>query len=330
MFAAIGSIAIQNNQSHDQGRAGLYTILSRFGGGMSVTKSKLTHINVVCIKWGSKYPNHYVNRLYQGVRTNLNRPFSFHCFTDNSLGLDSRISLHPLPVEAFEDQLVAAMNRNGRRGAWRKISLFKPGLANLTGPMLYLDLDVLITGDLGIFVDLAGDKVSMRREWRYERIGREGGHGSVEVFNTEYHSFLYSEFASDPIGSVERHRGSEQYYTSMTALRHQQLNYFPGDLIRSFKRDSMRFFPSLKRVTPEPRKNCRVICFHGDPNMDVAVNGYRSSLLRFTEPAPWIEKYWRDSTEFRQDDIRPSSDFSRAPSTQAYLRNSPFTKKSDI
>ncbi|MBV1903027.1 MAG: glycosyl transferase [Marinosulfonomonas sp.] len=232
--------------------------------------------------------------MFNGVLTFLNQPFEFHCFTDDANAIDSRVDVHPIPDEPFEDQLVAAMNRKGRQGAWRKISLFKPGLAGMSGPTLYFDLDVLITGVLDPLVEFAGNKIGMRREWRYERLGREGGHGSVEIFDPAQHSFLYSEFAADPEGSVQRHRGSEQYYTSMTALRHNQLRYFPGDMIRSFKRDAMRTFPSIGKPATGPRENCRVLCFHGDPKIEAAQKGHRSSLLRFTEPAPWIEKFWRE------------------------------------
>jgi hypothetical protein len=251
-------------------------------------------LDVVCIKWGTKYPSDYVNYLFRGVSTHLKQPFRFHCFTENPEGIDPRVRVHDLPVEPFEDQLVAAMNRKGRKGALRKISLFKPELADLSGPRMIFDLDVLITGNLDDLVDAAGEKVGMRREWRYERLGREGGHGSIEVFNPALHPYLYSEFADDPIGSVERHRGSEQYYTSMTALRHKQLVYLPGDLIRSFKRDAMRYLPSLKRIAPPPPENCRVLCFHGQPKMEKASQGHRSSFLRFSEPAPWILDYLRE------------------------------------
>ena len=202
-------------------------------------------LNVVCIKWGAKYPPYYVNRLRDGVRRFLARPHRFVCFTDDAEGLDPGIEVLPLPVEPFEAEIVAAMNREGRKGAWRKISLFRPGLAGMSGPMLGFDLDVVITGRLDELVDFAPEKVCMRREWRYEWQGREGGHGSVFYFDPARHPYLYEEFAADPEGSVARHKGSEQYYTSMTALRHGELAYWPGQLICSFKRNAMRLPPLM-------------------------------------------------------------------------------------
>jgi hypothetical protein len=248
--------------------------------------------NVVCIKWGDKYPAYYVNRLYQGVSRFLDRPFRFLCFTDDATGIAAPVEVHPLPFEPFEADIVAAMNRPGRKGAWRKISLFRPGLAGMTGQVLGFDLDVAITGPLGDIVDFAPDSVCMRREWRYEWSGRDGGHGSVFCFDPAQHRYLYDEFAADPVGSVDRHKGSEQYYTSMTALRHGKLRYLPGNLICSFKRDSMRLPPFNYLLPPVLPADCRVMCFHGRPKMDEALVGYSDSLLRHSLPAEWLQRYW--------------------------------------
>jgi hypothetical protein len=45
----------------------------------------------VCVKYGTKYGSDYVNKLYKGVKHNLNLPHKFICFTDESKGLDNEI-----------------------------------------------------------------------------------------------------------------------------------------------------------------------------------------------------------------------------------------------
>lgn len=249
-------------------------------------------LNVVCIKWGDKYPAYYVNRLYRGVSRHLDRPFRFLCFTEHPEGLVEGIEAHPLPVEPFEAAMVKAMNAEGRRGAWRKVSLFRPGLAGMSGPVLGFDVDVVVTGPLDDLVDYAPDKVCMRHDWRYERLGRPGGHGSVFLFDPARHGWLYEEFAADPEGAVARHKGSEQFYTSMTAMRHDAFTYWPGEWIASFKRDAMRFPPLNLFLEPRLPENCRVMCFHGRPKMEEAVEGYRSSWYRSTRPAGWLADAW--------------------------------------
>jgi hypothetical protein len=249
-------------------------------------------INVACMKWGQKYPASYVNNLYRGVTRWMDRDFRFLCFTDDTTGLDAGIETRPMPVEPFADAFEYGRTRKGRKGAWRKISLLKPGLAGMTGQLVIFDIDVVITGPLGPIVDHAPDKVAFRREWRYARLGLQGGHGSVYTFKPELHPYLYDEFAADPVGSIDRHKGSEQYYTSMTALRHGSLSYLPDELVCSYKRDLLPAFPLNLIRQPELTKACSVLCFHGQPGIDEAINGVSHPLRYRAKPCDWLRDYW--------------------------------------
>jgi len=50
-------------------------------------------VNVLCMKWGNKYPADYVNRLYSMVARNMQRPFRFICLTEDSVGLVKILNL---------------------------------------------------------------------------------------------------------------------------------------------------------------------------------------------------------------------------------------------
>ena len=251
-------------------------------------------IHVICAKWGSKYDARYVNRLYAGVLRWLDRDFRFLCFTDDAQGIDPRVEVHDLPDEDFDSAFVHGDNRPGRKGAWRKISLFKPGLAGMDGPVLGFDLDVVITGPLAPIIDFDPKGVVFRREWRYERLGKDGGHGSVFTFDPQLHPYIYEEFAADPVRMIETHKGSEQYYTSMTALRHGNLSYMPGNLVQSFKRNVLPSFPLNLIRTPRLPRDCSVMCFHGDPKMEDVLQGTSKSLRHFSKRCLWLETMWVD------------------------------------
>lgn len=248
--------------------------------------------NIVCIKWGDRYPPYYVNRLYSGVRRFLSRPFRFLCFTEKPAGLVPEVEVHPLPEEPFEAEIVRLMTEPKRKGAWRKISLFRPGLAEMEGPVLGFDIDVCITGPLDDLVDFAPGKVCMRRDWLEARRMRPGGHGSVFRFDPSRHGYLYEAFRADPDGSALRSKGSEQKYTSLTALAHGDLEYFPSRWIASFKRNAMRYPPLNFLLEPRLPPDTRVMCFHGTPKMEEAVEGYRGAWYRSTRPAGWLREYW--------------------------------------
>src|SRR5260370_39977505 len=49
-------------------------------------------VNVVCLKWGVKYPADYVNRLHRMVKRSLERPHRFVCLDDDPYVLVYAIS----------------------------------------------------------------------------------------------------------------------------------------------------------------------------------------------------------------------------------------------
>ena len=250
-------------------------------------------INVACIKWGTVFGPEYVNRLYSGVRRNLNGDVRFLCMTENSEGLHPDVEVLELPNEPFSEPMNAALAVANRQGAMRKTSLFKSGLIpDLEGPILGFDLDVVITGDLMPIWKLAEGCVAMRHDWIEARKGRPTGHGSVFRFDPARHGYLYDDLAANPYEEVEKARGSEQRYTSHKAMDRGEFAYIPGDLVVSFKHGCLDLPPLNYLRAPRLPQNARVVCFHGRPKMSEAVEGYRGSLLRWSRPASWLKEHW--------------------------------------
>lgn len=92
-------------------------------------------INFVCVlkedtptkKNPGIYNKEWVNKLYQGVKRNYDRPFNFFCLSNIKTDVDT------IPL------------KNDWKGWWSKIELFRPEL--FEGPVFYLDLDVVITSN---------------------------------------------------------------------------------------------------------------------------------------------------------------------------------------
>ena len=251
------------------------------------------HANIICIKWGTLFGSEYVNRLYSGVRRNIEVEVRFFCMTENADGLHPDIEVLSLPVEPFADPMNAALAVANRQGAMRKTSLFRNGLIpDLEGPLLGFDLDVVITGDLTSVWDMAPGKIVMRHDWIEARKGRPTGHGSVFRFDPELHGYLYTDLAANPYAEVEKARGSEQRYTSHKAMDCGDFEYIPNDLVVSFKHGCLDLPPLNYMRAPRLPDNARVVCFHGRPKMGEAVTGYRGSLLRWSRPAAWLKEHW--------------------------------------
>jgi len=255
---------------------------------------------VACIKWGTLFGPEYVNRLYSGVRRNLSRPVRFVCMTEHAEGLHPDIEVLDLPVEPFADPMAEALKRANRQGAMRKVSLFKPGLiADLQGPVLGFDLDVVITGSLDDLLEMAPGHVMMRHDWVEKRKGRPTGHGSVFRYDPEVHRFLYDDLAADAYREVEIARGSEQRYTSHKAMDNGVFTYIPDDWVVSFKYDCNPFPGNYFHAARLPDA-AKVVCFHGRPKMPEAIAGYRGSLIRYAKPVGWLQDHWVDRT---RDDL---------------------------
>jgi len=252
-------------------------------------------VTVTCIKWGNKFPAYYVNRLFAGVKRHMDRPFRFVCFTEDATGIRDEVEIWPLPTVPVEEEMVKAMTTGKRRGAWRKLTIFRTGEGNLSGPCLQMDLDVVVTENLGPLFDHMPGKICMGRDWLERRRGRPGGHGSVIRLDLPQHSYLYDDFAADFEGSIT-YKG-EQKYTSMTALGHGDLEYFPEGWISSFKRQAIPYFPLNFFKEPYLPDNCRVMCFHGTPKMEEALVGDCPKLQYRTKPAAWLRKLWLDDDE---------------------------------
>jgi hypothetical protein len=105
---------------------------------------------IICIKWGTKYGADYVNKLYGMVSRNITPPFRFVCFTDNTDGIRPEIECQDLPPS----DIVMPTNTLGK---WPKSRLWNAQLGNVTGTVLFLDLDVVVVGSLDDFFSFGDD-----------------------------------------------------------------------------------------------------------------------------------------------------------------------------
>ena len=137
------------------------------------------------------------------------------------------------------------------RGWWAKIDLFKPG--RFKGRVLYLDLDVTVTGNLDEIVAVISP-FALIKDW-----GRIGYNSSVMVWDAGYRDAgyadrLYTEFnASENEGGDMARPGGDQSY--IWHKMHGEAT-FPKHWCRSFKRIVLLH---------EPTDDMRVCVFHGRP-----------------------------------------------------------------
>lgn len=102
-------------------------------------------VSILTVKWGTRYNADYVNKLYAGILRNTTWKITFYCFTDDGTGL------HPdIKVEKLEE---------GWKRWWGKVTLFN---INIPGRKFYIDLDMIITGNLDKLFGYEGEFATLR------------------------------------------------------------------------------------------------------------------------------------------------------------------------
>jgi len=255
----------------------------------------MTEANVICMKWGSAFGPEYVNRLYGGVRRNLNGPLRFICVTDDRAGIRREVEVIDWVKEPFHDRMMDALSKAPRQCPIQKITLRKPDLVpDLRGPLLSLDIDVVVTGPMNDLMEFAPGKVCMRREWSPPSRRSGLANSSAVRYDPALHGYLYERMAQDPWTEVMTANGSEQSYVSYLAHEMGDLEYFPDRWCASFKYDCRPKRPLNLIRPPGLPSDTRLVFFHGRPKMSEAVKGYRSDPLHSTRPAKWLTDAWRD------------------------------------
>ena len=159
-------------------------------------------VNVLCMKWGTKYSADYVNTLYSMVSRNMSREFRFVCLTEDGAGLHGNIEVFPLPE--------LSVDLGGPERGWNKLAVFAETLYDLEGKVLCLDLDLIITGSLDDLFDYPGD-VMIIKDW----IKKDGtGNSSVYRFEVGAHAEVLAEFERSFEQIKKIHRNEQEYLSA--------------------------------------------------------------------------------------------------------------------
>lgn len=239
--------------------------------------------NVVCLKWGSKYPADFANRLYNMVARNTTLPFNFYCITDDADGLDPNIQFRMLP-------------ELGIRGWWYKLMLFKNDLFDIQGTTLFLDLDVVITDNIDeLFTIDAG-------QFRIIKDLKAGFNSSVFRLEMGSMPHVWDQFWTNKESIIERLHGDQDWIAEAAP---EAMHTWPKSWVVSYKKQCnarakhsygiigqwLRKFKLLAPPTgyasiPE---NAKIVIFHGKPDPVDVMNG----PWDMWKEAPWIREHWR-------------------------------------
>ena len=219
-------------------------------------------MNFACVCYGEKYSTEYVQKLYNMVQRNTTLEHNFFIFTDN---IEMKIDGH-VNIRTFPETL---------NGWWNKMQLFRPD--TLDGDTLYMDLDVVITGNIDCFFNY---------EPEADFIGMNDFNPDTKIFNSSVFKFkpeamkskLWQPFTDDRTKWL-RYSGDQNVISDLI-IGHPGTRSFPDSWTQSYKwydRKGQRYHKG--KWTFEHNGESLVTVFHGEPNP------HQSDM-------DWVKKAW--------------------------------------
>ena len=218
-------------------------------------------LNVLCLKFGTKYSADYVNKLYNMVQRHLTVPHRFVCFTEDSTGLNSNIEIRTLPVDP------------GIKGWWWKTYLFKADHFIAGEPNLYLDLDIVIVNNIDKLVtekpgNFMGFEDPSRVFSKQPKLN-----SSVMRWQSGHLSDIWEIYTSNRLKAAGL-QGDQDW---IWRLHQDKIKFYPNPWIQSYKwqvrshRELVRsgasqMFNTVRNPVINP--DTSILVFHGTPNPD--------------------------------------------------------------
>ena len=199
-------------------------------------------LTVACVWWGTAYPIKYVEILRNSVARHLTIPYEFVCITEHDKVPDG-VRKIPTPLSG------------SHKGWWQKISLFKPGIFGDAERIMYLDLDVIVSGSL--------DKIGSVQEpfTMIKNFGPNRRHApynsSLMVWTpSEKSERIFTKFSPD----IMKELHGDQCII-IRVMKNENVWAFPDDWIVSYKYSKLPQWNFIGKETS-------VFIFHGNPKPD--------------------------------------------------------------
>lgn len=216
------------------------------------------YVNVLCVRFGTRYGRDYVERLRNMVAKHLTVPYRFYCLTDDNYTISGVTN-------------IVQKNAGYVKGWWHKVHMFDPMLP-LSGRILYFDLDVVIHRNVDKLVR------GLKQEFYGIRDFNRKFHNNWKILNSSTMTWIhgsqtkiYQEFLENTSSAMKLH-GDQDWIWKVAKDR---INFWPDKWIQSYKweirnreellmRTGSRGFTKI-RDDVVPHSDCCVAVFHGDP-----------------------------------------------------------------
>ena len=238
------------------------------------------------MKWGHRYGPEFVNRLNKSIKRHTKKKTMLICYTDNSDGIDKDISCKPLPNINLPQEISST--------PWRKISVWQYPLNYLKGDILFLDLDLVITGNLDRFFDYKPENFCVIENWT--QLGMGIGNTSCFRFPAGKYKYLFDKFQENPKKIWKKYH-IEQIFLSKE-IKDQV--FWPSEWCKSFKHNLLPKWPFRIWKPAVLPIDTSIVAFTGKPDPDDVIKGnwpvkksqfYKKIYKQLRTPI-WVADNW--------------------------------------
>ena len=190
-----------------------------------MTDSTHDSIDCACVIHGDAYDWSYVDKLHSMLIKNFSVPVRLHVLTERE---------RVVPDHVIKHDLMDWPAANGRRrGWWYKMQLFQPGL--FSGRVLYMDLDLVITGRLDWMLQLSHRYFWTVRDFKHLwRPSWQGMNSSVMLWDTTRFAHVWQDFCKHDLGMIVRRFAGDQDYLN-SVIDKTDLRFFDDGIAQSWR-----------------------------------------------------------------------------------------------
>lgn len=221
-------------------------------------------IDCACVIHSDAYNWNYVDKLYSMLSRNITAGVRLHVYTE-----PNRV----VPAPYIRHDLIDWGFGGPKKSWWYKMQLFNAN--HVCGPLLYFDLDVVITKNIDWIWQLPPQTFWSVRDFKHLwRPTFYGVNSSIMWWDTARYHYVWEQFVKENLAQIlKKYHGDQDYITE--AIHPDQRKFFDQMLIKSWRWQALDGGFDFKRrsyCTPGTgtniTDNTAILIFHGNPKPD--------------------------------------------------------------
>jgi hypothetical protein len=243
----------------------------------------MKELTIFTFKWGSKYGSKYVNKLYASLLRNISIPFKFKCITDDVTGINPEIDIIDYNTFGPDSWRAYPQDKIFTR---EKLCLFD---LDITGTKCWIDLDVLIHGDITELLSRSFEKPTFifnhwnsNREHAFKWFGKGSDchvNSSFVAWDDAHWLFDYTNKHKEKLFFTYKSLDKYLYYQHW---RNNRLAFWEEGIVDNYNYSEP---PYIKR------DNVKITLFN---TSHIKANNLSEKAFELHEAQGWVKELWHD------------------------------------